>query len=357
MRYFPVVLSAILSFNHFCSAKPAKQHTSGQNAVNVSKTSADAGKSTLRGLSLLPQLSAEIQTIFEKNKNAVVKVMSAQSGTDAPILYGTGFFIDSLGRVLTTATIAPAGNNLWVELNDISYSAQLLGTDPVTNLAVIELTRQPVQFQAIDLGKFDAYSSSAIGEFVIAIGSTLGMSPSPRLGTITGNDLTYGDHVFAATYLRSDLEIYGGESGSPVFDSAGNLCGILIASLPEIHSSFIIPRCMLARIAESLKNKQPVIYASGGFNVQGQVSSIGAKEIAISSAPASIPGQEKLQKGDILVSIDGKPIRSERDIANLLFFKHPDTEISITVRRAQNTSNGKPQTEQKTISQKLKPKQ
>ena len=355
MRYFPVVLSAILFLNNFCSAKPTKQHSTG-TAVNTQKSSTN--KSTSIGSPLLPLLSAEIQNIFNKNKNAVVKVMSAQGGNDSPILYGTGFFIDSRGRVLTTATVAPQGNNVWVEFNDISYSAQLLGTDPITNLAVLELTRQPAQFQAIDLGKFDAYSSSEIGEFVIAIGSTLGMSPSPRLGTITGNDLIYGDHIFVATYLRSDLEIFGGESGSPVFDSTGNLCGIMIASLPEIHSSFIIPRCLLARIAESIANKKPIVYVSGGFNIQGQVSPLGVKEIAISSAtPTNSDNQNNLQKGDILVSIDGKPIRSERDIANLLFFKHPDTEISITVQRKKNSSDNKSQIEQKIISQKLKPKQ
>ena len=125
----------------------------------------------------------------------------------------------------------------------LSYAAKLIGKDPVTNLAVIELLKKPEQFQHITLQEFSSYEHIQCGALVVSIGCALGLAPAPNLGIISGENIIFGNRAFVASYLRSNIEICGGESGAPVFDSSGNLRGVLIASLPELHSSFIIPSC------------------------------------------------------------------------------------------------------------------
>jgi S1-C subfamily serine protease len=140
--------------------------------------------------------------------------------------------------------------------------------------------------------------------------------------------------------LRSNIEICGGESGAPVFDSCGNLCGVLIASLPKLHSSFIIPSCALERIFSELLANATVKYSSARFCARGQISISGKKEIIVSSLPEGIDGEKSstgsgdyLRVGDIIQKIDGVTIQEESDIANSLFFKKPGETITLTVLR------------------------
>jgi S1-C subfamily serine protease len=138
------------------------------------------------------------------------------------------------------------------------------------------------------------------------------------------------------TYLRSDINICGGESGAPVFNGDGSLCGVLIAALPELRSSFIIPETALGRIFNDIINDKSVKYCSAGFSVRGQISEIGQKEVVISSIDEQkikYNGTETLKIGDIVTKIEGQEIASEGDIANVLFLKHPNESLSISVIR------------------------
>jgi S1-C subfamily serine protease len=291
-------------------------------------------------------ISNDIQAIWDTKKDAVVQVMgnTKDGHNQNKLLLGTGFFVDADGHILTTATITMEAENLWVDYLGLSYAAKLIGKDSVTNLAVIELLKKPERFQHITLQKFSSYERSRCGTLVIFIGCALGFAPAPNFGIISGENIIFGNRVFIASYLRSNIEICGGESGAPVFDTSGNLCGVLIASLPELHSSFIIPSCALERIFRELLANAAIKYSSARFCVRGQISISGKKEIVVSSLPEGIGEKNStvdgdyLKIGDVIQKIDGITIRDESDIANSLFFKNPGETVTLTILRDnQNT--------------------
>ncbi|MDR1366723.1 MAG: S1C family serine protease [Puniceicoccales bacterium] len=286
----------------------------------------------------LSLISGDIQAIWNAKKDAVVQVMGNTKDEHGQnkLLLGTGFFVDADGHILTTATITTEAENLWIDYEGLSYAAKLIGKDPITNLAVIELLKKPEHFQHIALQKFSSYECSQCGELVVFIGCALGFPPAPNFGIILGENITFGNRVFIVSYLRSNIEICGGESGAPVFDSFGNLCGVLIASLPEVHSSFIIPSCILERIFQALLVNGTVKYSSAGFSVRSQMSIAGKREIIISSlreGTTKDSTDDYLKIGDVILKIDGIDIQEEKDIANLLFFKKPDETVTLTVLR------------------------
>ncbi|MDR2200587.1 MAG: S1C family serine protease [Puniceicoccales bacterium] len=284
----------------------------------------------------LHALSQDIQHLWDTRKNCVVKVMGLKEGSDPRnFLFGTGFFIDNGGHILTTATIVTEAKDLWVEYGGLSYAATLVGKDTTTNLAIIKLVKCPACFAAINLESHGDHFS-AEGSLVIAIGCALGLEPAPILGLITGKNITFGDRIFSITYLRSDINICGGESGAPIFGSDGSLCGILIASLPELRSSFILPGNALGRICSDIIREGQVVYATAGFSARGQITAHGDKEVIISAIDGQkihYSGAETLQIGDKIDKIDGQKINQEGDIADILFFKRPHEVMNLDILR------------------------
>lgn len=285
-------------------------------------------------ITALSTVSGDIQSIFEQHRDCVVKVLGTRDDSEnAPLVYGTGFFIDSKGHVLTTATVVSEATQLWVQSGEISYAATLVKQDPRTNLAVLQLKTVPKEVRFITLPAEQKVPVRRPGELCVAISSTKGMPVEPKLGMITGRDLVYGDNILGLGYFRSSLEICGGESGSPVFDSRAVFCGIMIAALPDIRASFIIPAEALQRVTDRLCAGFDVDYATAGFCVQGQMSADGQKELVISSSDCP-----NLKIGDKIRTIDGAAIRDESDIADILFFKSPGNHITITADRQETGS-------------------
>jgi serine protease Do len=289
-------------------------------------------------LATLHALSTDIQSLWNRQKDVVVKVMGSKKGNNGSesLLFGTGFFADPEDHIITTATIATEAEKLWVEYQGLSYAAIVVGKDPVTNIAVINLLKKPEHFTPILLPENPCFTATPEGSIVIAIGCVLGMEPAPLWGLITGKNIVFGGRVFATTYLRTAISMCGGESGAPVLNADGSLCGILIASLPELHSSFIIPEHALTRIFNDIVKRKSVPYCSAGFSVRGQMTELGGKEVIISAIDAQkikYGGTEMLQLGDIITKIDAQNIANESDIADILFFKYPGETINIQVIR------------------------
>lgn len=292
------------------------------------------GAQVTPAVTTLSSVSGDIQSIFAKHRDCVVKVLGTRDDSEnAPLVYGTGFFIDAEGHVLTTATVASEATQLWVQSGEISYAATLVKQDPRTNLAVLQLKTVPKEVHFVALPSEQKIPVRRPGELCVAISSTKGMPVEPKLGMITGRDLVYGDNILGLGYFRSSLEICGGESGSPVFDSRGVFCGIMIAALPDIRASFVIPAEALKRVTDRLCAGLDVDYVSAGFCVQGQMSADGQKELVISSSECP-----NLKIGDKICTIDGAVILDESDIADILFFKSPGNHITITADRPETGS-------------------
>ena len=284
-----------------------------------------------------------VTDIFERSKNSVVRVIGIvnpqdESGDEAqqphPLLSGTGFFVSDRAHVVTAASIVSSAHVLWVEYLGLSYAAECVGYDAATNIAVLRLLQPPESFAVVDIHDTSEHALARIGEFAVFVGCRLDLDPAPAIGNIVGKNISYGERTFVTTYLRSDMEFCGGESGSPVFDLSGNLIGCMVAALPELHSSFILPKRALKRVYDDILAFGKVPYGAMEIDIHAAYKLGVGQQIVISRvAHDSYAEKSGLLAGDVLVSMNDFSIKHREDLHNALFFARPGSEMRIVVMR------------------------
>ncbi|MDR2779190.1 MAG: S1C family serine protease [Puniceicoccales bacterium] len=283
-----------------------------------------------------------VKNIFNSKKNSIVRVVCVAKTDESTkteisakqVLAGTGFFISGKAHVLTAASIVKNAQKIWVDYMGSSYSAECIGIDIQTNVAVLKLLQSPSEFGIVDVGKNDTKTLTEIGSFVVFVGCKLGMDPLPELGNVTGKNISYGDNTFLTTYLRTNLMFCGGESGAPVFELDGRLSGMMIASLPEMASSFILPERALAKVVDAIISNGVIKHSRLGIEVQSEFRFNRGQEIVISKI---ITGSEAekvgLMVGDVIKRAGNFNIHYKEDLYNAVFFGCRDGQITITVLR------------------------
>jgi S1-C subfamily serine protease len=274
-------------------------------------------------------------SIFRRYRSAVVRVTGLPASDGNPVLEGSGFFIDEQGNVLVTASIAMSSKEIWVQRGDESFAAETIGFDPVTNIAVLRLLKRPEKLIYIPYkGENAIQDDLPIGSTVISIESKLGLGPSPNQGMLTGSHLLYGDHKFVVPYGRSNLAMDGGESGSPVFNTREHFVGVMIASLPEIRSSFILPAYAVRRVVNDLLQNGKTSYASSGFSARQELQLNGQYRISIIQVLKDSPAEKAgLQINDELKRINKKTISNMEDVAVAIFHLHPGDIATLEILR------------------------
>ncbi|MBC2593438.1 trypsin-like peptidase domain-containing protein [Ruficoccus amylovorans] len=281
-------------------------------------------------------LQKRVIDIYRANERAVVKVFAAfdgkQPGGKTMLFIGTGFYISKEGHILTNTNITYGADRIWVERNGIAYAAELVGSDPLTNVSIIKVFALPADFQFLRLS--DSPEVPPIGSFLVALTCELGQDPGPSLGLVSGWNTSYGERILPTIYLRSDIPSDGGEGGSPVFDINGSLVGMLIVSLPEVRSSFILPARAIQRIRDDILFSGKVTYAYFGFQTR-QKSSLDSGpwvevEGLVEGGPAALAG---VKAGDRLLSMGDFAIMTDADLRVATFFQRPDEFVPVMIKR------------------------
>ncbi|MGB5953421.1 MAG: trypsin-like peptidase domain-containing protein [Ornithinimicrobium sp.] len=254
-----------------------------------------------------------------------IQVLTAQGGGE-----GSGVVWDSDGRIVTNAHVVDGGQEVRVTLSDgRSYPADIAGSDPATDLAVLQLTEVPDDLSPITVGDDQALT---VGNPVMAIGNPLGLSGTVTTGIVSAldrpvstapasNDPNSGAVTNA---IQTSAAINPGNSGGALVDGAGQLVGInsAIASLPtggggqsgNIGIGFAIPMATANGIIDQLIETGTAEHAFLGVGLtSGEDSSDGAvltgAEVT-SVEPGSPAAGADLQPGDVIVSIDGERVPS-----------------------------------------------
>lgn len=230
---------------------------------------------TLPFPTLLAEVDLESNFVTEavdKAESAVVQVTVARSiGGDAPFLrpffggnqplpptgqivqgLGSGFVIDSAGHILTNAHVVDDADTVTVSFQDGRIlKGQVLGKDPVTDVAVI-------QVQAENLPKVDIGDSDKVrqGQWAIAIGNPLGLQETVTVGVISGTERsssTIGIPDKRVGFIQTDAAINPGNSGGPLLNARGEVIGINTAIIKGTQGlGFAIPINTAKAIAQQL---------------------------------------------------------------------------------------------------------
>jgi len=287
--------------------------------------------------------SLTLVELFENSEESVVKIKVERidSATDTGGV-GSGFVYDNLGHIITNAHVVDGANKTTVTFLDGSqYSAEIIGEDRFTDIAVIKVSEKPRLLHPLQIGDS---SLLQVGEQVAAIGNPFGLSGSMTSGIVSqmGRLIASPDTAFSIPdVIQTDAAINPGNSGGPLLNMKGQVIGINTAILSGTGEfagvGFAIPSNTVSKIVPVLiedgKYHHPWIGITGkdidpdlagalelkqakGFMIITVVDGSPADKAGLKGMTATqvIDGKEYPADGDIIISVDDKEVRKISDI-------------------------------------------
>jgi len=255
---------------------------------------------------------------------------------------GSGVIISKEGYILTNHHVAGEADELKVTFSDDrTFEAEIVGTDKLSDLAVIKLKNPPKDLHVLPFGNSD---SVKIGEAVIAVGNPFGYSNTVTEGIISARGRQVGLNSYES-YLQTDASINPGNSGGALVNLRGELIGINTAIASRSGAShgigFAIPINMAQTIYNQLVNKGAVSRGYLGVYLQeideNLVEALNLKSKSgalvskvIEDSPAEKAG---LRETDVITAIDNKKIKDVNELRNRVALLQPNKEYIFTYLR------------------------
>ncbi|MCE5364905.1 DegQ family serine endoprotease [Pseudomonas anguilliseptica] len=300
------------------------------------RTVAGGGQLNMPDLEGMPPMFREF---FERNIPQVPRAPGGGRQREAQSL-GSGFIISADGYVLTNNHVIADADEIIVRLSDRSeLEAKLVGTDPRSDVALLKVEGQGLP--TVKLGKSEDLK---VGEWVLAIGSPFGFDHSVTAGIVSAKGRSLPNESYVP-FIQTDVAINPGNSGGPLFNLAGEVVGInsqiFTRSGGFMGLSFAIPMSVAMDVADQLKADGKVSRGWLGVVIQevnkDLAESFGLDKPAgalvaqvLEDGPAAKGG---LQVGDVILSLDGKPIIMSADLPHLVGALKPGSTAELDVVR------------------------
>jgi S1-C subfamily serine protease len=315
--------------------------------------------------------------IYQRDAPGVVTVLSIFGGGDTAELgaaagQGSGFVISDDGEIVTNAHVVTSGgaNNgggnpkpagqVYVEFSDRNrVPAEIVGFDPDADVALIKIDPGDLNLQPIELSDRDEF---AVGEPVAAIGSPFGEKQSLSVGIISATDRSINSltQFTVDNAIQTDASINPGNSGGPLLDADGKVIGInqQIESSSGTNSGvgFAIPVTALRYSLDQLRESGEVDYAYLGVTTQAiwpqladeldlgtdtgaLISEVVPNGPADDAGIEGASGQQSFQGarirtgGDVIIAVNGQPLKAESDLAELISRQRPGQTVTLRVLR------------------------
>ena len=285
--------------------------------------------------------------------NAVVSIAVA---TDRGEALGSGVIFDKEGHIITNNHVVAGASKIQVTLADGRvYDAETTGTDPATDLAVIQLKDAPDNLTVAQLGDSDQL---ATGQDVMAIGNPLGLSSTVTTGIISAldrpvvnsqNEDGSGGSAVYTNAIQIDAAINPGNSGGPLFDEKGRVIGITssIATMSRsgggeggsgsIGIGFAIPVKLADKVAKQLIKSGTATHAYLGVSLDTASATADGEKRAgakITSVEGGSPADKAgLKKDDVVIAIDGKTTAQGSALTGYVRQYSANDKVKLTVIR------------------------
>jgi serine protease Do len=259
---------------------------------------------------------------------------------------GSGFIVDQRGYILTNNHVVEKADRIFVRLstdpdggNIQGRPAHVVGVDKDTDVAVIKIdTKEPLP--TVRMGNSDG---AEIGDWVIAIGSPFNLSQTVTAGIVSARNRTIDPTQRGQFqhFIQTDAAINPGNSGGPLLDMAGEVIGINTAIYTQSGTyagvGFAMPSNTVINVYNQLISPaHKVIRGSIGITFQGNLPSAvsrvyGFKSgVLISSVqPGFAADKAGLKPGDIITSVDGRPIKDGDELVNDISARKPGTTAKV----------------------------
>lgn len=256
---------------------------------------------------------------------------------------GSGVIVDAAhGYILTNNHVVAGADRITVKLADgRKFDAEIVGTDPPTDLAVIRIKAD--HLPEARLGDSDTI---AVGEWVIAIGNPFGLELTVTSGVVSAKGRANLRTATYEDYIQTDAAINPGNSGGPLVNLKGEVIGINSVILSPTGTfagyGFAIPSNMAREVMEQLVSKGTVVRGYLGCIVQDLTPEIAeglglprdTKGVAIPQVqPGSAAEKAGLRANDVVIRFNGKRVTSANQLRNLVAQTPPGTRVTLTVLR------------------------
>jgi len=253
---------------------------------------------------------------------------------------GSGFIISDDGYILTNAHVVAGTGEVRVKLTSKrEYPAKLIGADPYTDIALLKI--DATGLRPVRPGD---PASMEPGEWVAAIGAPFGFENSVTVGVVSakGRLLPNGSYV---PFIQTDVAVNPGNSGGPLFDTAGNVIGINSQIYSQTGGymgiSFAIPIDIAMEISQQLREHGAVTRGRIGVQLQELTYDLatglelkepkGALVAAVQpNGPADRAG---IRPRDVIVAVDGQPVDTTADLARRIGGIRPGDVVAADVWR------------------------
>lgn len=253
---------------------------------------------------------------------------------------GSGFFITANGYIVTNHHVVENATRITATLQDgRELPARIIGVDERTDLAVVKVEGTNFPFV-----QFDSNARVRVGDWVIAIGSPFGLGGTATAGIISALGRDVPGQTSSSTnisdFIQIDAPINPGNSGGPTFDLAGRVIGVNTAIYSRFGGNvgigFAVPANIADRVTRELITNGRVIYGWLGVSI-GDLGAEMAESFGLPSPRGAVVGgvtagspaaRAGLRRGDVIVSMDGTPVRNASDLTRRV----GQTQIGGTIR-------------------------
>jgi serine protease Do len=253
---------------------------------------------------------------------------------------GSGFIIDEKGLVITNNHVISGAEDIVVRVNgDKEYKAKVVGADPLSDIAVLELITKD-KFIPVKFGNSD---EARIGDWVIAIGNPFGLGGTVTSGIISARNRSIGLSRYE-DYIQTDASINSGNSGGPLFDMNGDVIGINTAILGRSGSigiGFSIPSNSAKIVIDQLIKFGETKRGWLGVRIQDVTKEIADVEkldeprgaLVASVAKNSPSDKAGIKEGDIILEFNGEKIQEMKQLPIIVARTEVGKKVKVKVWR------------------------
>jgi serine protease Do len=256
---------------------------------------------------------------------------------------GSGFIISTEGYVVTNNHVVEGADSVLIRLSDRrEYDAEVVGTDPRSDLALLRVDAKDLPVLTLDTD-----DELEVGEWVLAIGSPFGLDYSVTAGIVSakGRSLPTENNENYVPFIQTDVAINPGNSGGPLFNLEGEVVGvnsqIYTRSGGSIGLSFAIPVSVVRNVVEQLKKEGRVTRGWLGVTIQdvdrNLAESFGLDRprgaLVVQVADDSPADKAGLEDGDVIINFGGQDIDTSSDLPHIVGLIEPGSTVPMEVVR------------------------
>jgi len=309
-----------------------------------------------------------VQEIYAQSGPGVVQVSSASVDSSDPFLgpqaaprLGSGFIIDKSGRIVTNYHVIEGAQEVEVNFSgDDRVPARVVGSDPSTDLAVLEIDAQARALTPLPLGNSDAVR---VGDSVVAIGNPFGLERTVTAGIVSAlqREITAPNGYTIDKVIQTDAPINQGNSGGPLLSAEGAVIGVnsqIEGSVTggNVGIGFAVPINTVREVVSQIIEDGSVEHAYLGIRMQAVnedladtfrmsvdsgvlivdvVDGSPADEAGLQGGdqPVIVGGTSYVLGGDIVTGADGEAVASPDDLRSLIMEKNPGDAMTLEIHR------------------------